>query len=39
MPSVMEESNLAYQKWNRTINRVIYEWLKDRLKKEGITIP
>ena len=39
MPSVMEESNLAYQQWNRNINPVLYEWLKERLKKEGITIP
>jgi len=39
MPSVMEESNLAYQQWNRNINPVLYEWLKKRLKKEGITIP
>jgi hypothetical protein len=39
MPSVMEESNLAYQRWNRNINPVLYEWLKGRLKKEGITIP
>lgn len=39
MPSVMEESNLAYQRWNRNINPVLYEWLKERLKKEGITIP
>jgi len=39
MPSVMEESNLAYQQWNRYINPVLYEWLKERLKKEGITIP
>ncbi|MBW2564365.1 MAG: DUF2059 domain-containing protein, partial [Deltaproteobacteria bacterium] len=36
MPSVMEESNLAYQQWNRNINPVLYEWLKERLKKEGI---
>jgi len=39
MPSVMKESNLAYQQWNRNINPVLYEWLKERLKKEGITIP
>ncbi len=39
MPSVMEESNLAYQQWNRNIDPVLYEWLKERLKKEGITIP
>jgi len=39
MPSVMEESNFAYQQWNRNINPVLYEWLKERLKKEGITIP
>jgi len=39
MPSVMEESTLAYQQWNRNINQVLYEWLKERLKKEGITIP
>jgi len=39
MPSVMEESNLAYQQWNRNINPVLYEWVKERLKKEGITIP
>ncbi len=39
MPSVMEESTLAYQQWNRNINPVLYEWLKKRLKKEGITIP
>jgi len=39
MPSVMEESNLAYQQWNRNINPVLYEWLKEQLKKEGITIP
>lgn len=39
MPSVMEESNFAYQQWNRNINPVLYEWLKKRLKKEGITIP
>jgi len=39
MPSVMEESNLAYRQWNRNINPVLYEWLKERLKKEGITIP
>jgi len=39
MPSVLEESNLAYQQWNRNINPVLYEWLKERLRKEGITIP
>lgn len=39
MPAVMGESNIAYQQWNRSINPVLYEWLKDRLKKEGITIP
>lgn len=39
MPSVMEESNLAYQQWNRNINPVLYEWVKERLKREGITIP
>jgi len=39
MPSVMEESTLAYQQWNRNINPILYEWLKERLKKEGITIP
>ena len=39
MPSVMKESNLAYQQWNRKVNPVLYEWLKERLKKEGITIP
>lgn len=39
LPSVDEESNMAYQQWNRSINPVLYEWLKERLKKEGITIP
>ena len=39
MPSVMEESNFAYQQWNRNIDPVLSEWLKERLKKEGITIP
>ena len=39
MPSVMEESNLAYQQWNQNIQPVLFEWLKERLKKEGITIP
>jgi hypothetical protein len=38
-PSIMEESNLAYQRWNRNNEPVLYEWLKERLKKEGITIP
>jgi len=38
-PSVMEESNLAYQRWNRKIEPVLYEWMKERLKKEGITMP
>jgi hypothetical protein len=33
MPSVMEDSKLAYEQ------PVMYEWLKERLKKEGITIP
>ena len=37
--SIMEESNLAYQRWNRNNEPVLYEWLKERLKKEGITIP
>ena len=39
MPSVMEDSKLAYQQWSRKIKPVMYEWLKERLKKEGITIP
>jgi len=39
MPTVVEESTLAYQQWNRNINPVLYKWLKERLKKEGITIP
>ena len=39
MPSVMEESNFAYQQWNRDIQPIMYEWLKERFKKEGITIP
>ena len=38
-PSIMEESNLAYQRWNRNSEPVLYEWVKERLKKEGITIP
>jgi len=38
-PFVMEESNLAYQRWNRNIGPVLYKWMKERLKKEGITIP
>lgn len=38
-PSIMEESNLAYQRWNSNNEPVLYEWLKERLKKEGITIP
>ena len=32
MPSVMGESNMAYQQWSRSINPVLYEWLKERLK-------
>lgn len=39
MPSVMEDSNLAYKQWSRKIQPVLFEWLKGRLKKEGITIP
>ena len=39
MPSVMEDSKLAYQQWSRSIQPAMYEWLKERLKKEGITIP
>ena len=39
MPSVMEDSKLPYQQWSRNIQPVMYEWLKERLKKEGITIP
>ena len=39
MPSVMEDSKLPYQQWSRKIQPVMYEWLKERLKKEGITIP
>lgn len=38
-PSLMEESNLAYDRWSRNIEPVLYEWLKERLKKEGIIIP
>lgn len=39
MPSVMKDSKLPYQQWSRKIQPVMYEWLKERLKKEGITIP
>ena len=39
MPFVMEDSELAYKQWSRNIQPVMYEWLKERLKKEGITIP
>ena len=39
MPSVMEDSKLAYEQWSRKIQPVMYEWLKERLKKEGIIIP
>ena len=39
MPSVMEEIKLANQRWTLNIEPVLYEWLKERLKKEGITIP
>jgi len=38
-PSVIEQSNLAYDRWSRNIEPVLYEWLKERLKKEGIIIP
>ncbi|MBT8373834.1 MAG: DUF2059 domain-containing protein [Deltaproteobacteria bacterium] len=38
-PSMMEESNLATERWSRKIDPVLYEWLKERLKKEGIIIP
>ncbi len=38
-PSMREESNLATERWSRRIDPVLYEWLKERLKKEGIIIP
>lgn len=38
-PSVIGESNLAYDRWSRNIEPVLYEWLKERLRKEGIIIP
>ena len=38
-PSMMEESNLATERWSRKIDPVLYEWMKERLKKDGIIIP
>jgi len=38
-PSLMKESSLAYQEWSRNINPFLYDWMKVRLKKEGISLP
>ncbi len=37
--SLMKESSLAYQEWIRNISPSLYNWIKVRLKKEGISLP